>query len=155
MAINPRAARANVTQEELGAEYKLGEYIARGAYAKVYAATRVSDGMPVAVKKILLDFPHKKRMDMVVREIRILRMLAETGSPCVVKLLDIIQPKNAQFDSLILVFERAETDLARLAQQKLNFSELHVQFWLFQLLAAIQTMGSAGLMHRGLCTKLR
>ncbi|NXV54802.1 PIM1 kinase, partial [Molothrus ater] len=43
---------AGTAQEALQERYRLGSLLGRGGFGSVFAATRLSDGAPVAIKRV-------------------------------------------------------------------------------------------------------
>lgn len=99
----------------------------------------------VAIKRIHNVFDLEIDTKRIVREVSILRQLKNEH---IVRLLDIIPPRNADFNELYLVFEFVETDLHKLILTPQYLSIDHVRYLLYQLLCAVKYIHSASVIHR-------
>jgi mitogen-activated protein kinase 1/3 len=153
---NPRKSRQKtetddtiLTQDELPPEYKKDEFKGSGSYGLVYAAVNTQTKEKVAVKKVTGIFDSATNTKRFLREISVLRAL---DHPNLVKLKTIVMPVKPQatFDNVSLVFEYGETDLQHLFHSDQYFTNLHVQYLLYQILCGIHYLHSANLIHRDL-----
>lgn len=82
----------------------------------------------------------------LLREIKILRMLNHHN---VIGYKGLLCPCNpATFNSLLIVFEFVDTDLAKLLASDQPITNQHVQYFLYQLLCGINYIHSANIIHR-------
>jgi len=101
----------------------------------------------VAIKKVRNIFDNAVNAKRLLRELCILRSLGTHESIIDVKY--VIPPDDiVKFDSLSIVFEFVDTDLAKLIASKQYFTTLHVQHMLHQLLKGLKYMHSANVAHR-------
>mmetsp|Transcript_33773 Transcript_33773/g.33263 ORF Transcript_33773/g.33263 Transcript_33773/m.33263 type:complete len:156 (-) Transcript_33773:805-1272(-) len=84
----------------------------------------------------------------ILREVKLLRCM---DHPFVVKLFDIIEPKDRdEFDSLYIVIEYAESDLKKVVKSAIHLQILHIKTVTYNLLCAVKYIHSAGCLHRDL-----
>lgn len=77
----------------------------------------------------------------ILREIAILRNI---DSPYVVKLLDIIEPQDsANYNSISLVMECADSDLKKLIKSSLFLEEVHIKVLVYNILNGLKYLHSA------------
>lgn len=135
--------------------YELGSSVGQGSYGQVYGATdKKTDKAtgkttetPVVIKKIH-DLDDPKVAVYTLRELTILRLLKH---PHIIELKNTIDPRcHKENDCLFLVFEKMETDLNKIFRSKQLFSDIHIQYFLLQLLLAVHYLHSAGIVHRDL-----
>lgn len=82
----------------------------------------------------------------ILREIAILRNI---DSPYVVKLLDIIEPQDsANYNSISLVMECADSDLKKLIKSSLFLEEVHIKVLVYNILNGLKYLHSAQVLHR-------
>ena len=140
---------------ELPSHYVLLKAVGTGAYGIVAAAedTRVAAGAGgsrlVAIKKVPHAFTDLTDTLRVLREIRLLRHFAHEN---IVQLLDLPPPaaSAAELDDVYLVSPLMETDLHRIIYSRQPLSDEHIQFFVYQLLLALQYTHSAKVIHRDL-----
>ncbi len=102
----------------------------------------------VAIKKIVHIFDNLTNAKRLLREIKILRMLAHSN---IISFKGLLPPAHLEtFNDLSMVFEYVDTDLQKLIHSNQHFSILHVQFFLYQLLCGLEYTHSAGVIHRDL-----
>lgn len=78
----------------------------------------------------------------MVREIKLLKSLSH--SKYVVKLLDIITPKNINcYKDLYIVMELVEADLKQVLKSSLNLSEKHIKVILYNILCSLKAIHQA------------
>lgn len=125
-------------------EYTISEFLGRGSYASVAGAVRVRDKLPVAIKKIDHVFCNISDAKRILREVAI---LCRAKHPNIVKLEDCIYDE-ANFRDLYLVLEYVNSDLGKLINAGNRLFEEHIKCIWLQLLAALNYLHSAQLIHR-------
>ena len=125
--------------------YHLERILGSGSYGEVASAIDRKTGERTAVKRIHHLFDVEMDTKRIVREIHLLRHLKHDN---IVKLLDVITPRDKDFNELYLVFEFVETDLHKLISTPQYLSIDHVKYLLYQLLCALKYMHSASVIHR-------
>ncbi|NXP94985.1 PIM1 kinase, partial [Passerina amoena] len=96
---------AGKAQRGLKEQYKLGSLLGRGGFGSVFAATRLSDGAPVAIKRVPRnrvqhwgELPDGTSAPLEI----VLLAKVSTGFPGVVQLLERVEfPKD-----IVMVLER-------------------------------------------------
>lgn len=89
------------------------------------------------------DMVDAKRM---LREVRLMRQF---NHPNVVKLYDIMEPPYIEdFEDLYIVTELMSTDLQKILYSKTKLSEEQMQYLLYQLVAGMNYINSASVLHR-------
>eukprot|EP00127_Corallochytrium_limacisporum_P004574 Clim_evm14s168 gene=Clim_evmTU14s168 len=131
---------------DVGPKYDNLQYIGEGAYGLVCAATELSTGRRVAIKKIS-PFEHKTYCQRTLREIKILTHFDHEN---IIGILDLIQPPAMdQFTDVFVVQELMETDLYRLLKtQRLSID--HICYFLYQVVRGLKYIHSANVLHRDL-----
>uniref|UniRef100_A0A8C3Y5T1 Serine/threonine-protein kinase n=1 Tax=Catharus ustulatus TaxID=91951 RepID=A0A8C3Y5T1_CATUS len=141
------------TQQESGESkaelYQLGPQLGSGGFGTVFSGTRLSDGSPVAIKRVAREsvlqwdeLPDGTRVPMEVV------LMEKVGSGChyIIQLLDWFELP----DSFLLVMERPEAsrDLLQLLLEHEVLSE-EMARWLFrQVLEAVRHCTACGVLHR-------
>ncbi|XP_056368435.1 serine/threonine-protein kinase pim-1-like [Oenanthe melanoleuca] len=129
--------------------YQLGPQLGSGGFGTVFAGTRLSDGSPVAIKRVAREsvlrweeLPDGTRVPMEI----VLMEKVGSGCPYIIQLLDWFELP----DSFLLVMERPEAsqDLLQLLMQHEFLCE-EVARWLFhQVLEAVRHCTACGVLHR-------
>ncbi|KAG7541083.1 Protein kinase domain [Arabidopsis thaliana x Arabidopsis arenosa] len=135
------------TRPEIIAKYEIFERVGSGAYADVYRARRLSDGLIVALKEIF-DY------QSAFREIDALTIL--NGSPNIVVMHEYFWRED---ENAVLVLEFLRSDLAaviRDAKRKKKveggdgFSVGEIKRWMIQILAGVDACHRNLIVHRDL-----
>ena len=88
---------------EIGSEYEIVKEIGKGSYGVVYQAIHKPTNTKVAIKKMYNVFDDKIDCKRILREIALLKELKHSN---IVKLIDILEPKDIQnFNSVCIVLE--------------------------------------------------
>jgi mitogen-activated protein kinase 1/3 len=131
---------------EVPEEYTLIKILGHGSYGEVAEATHTPTSKRVAIKRIHNVFNLELDTKRIVREMYILRQLRNEH---IVRLLDILTPRNRQsFNELYLVFEFVETDLHKLIMSPQYLTIDHIRYLMYQLLCALKYIHSANVIHR-------
>ncbi|CAA7046757.1 unnamed protein product [Microthlaspi erraticum] len=138
------------TRPEIIAKYEIFERVGSGAYADVYRARRLSDGLIVALKEIF-DY------QSAFREIDALTIL--TGSPNVVVMHEYFWRED---ENAVIVLEFLRTDLAAVirdakrrkkgsgAEKSDGFSVGEIKRWMIQILSGVDACHRNLIVHRDL-----
>ncbi|RMC14961.1 hypothetical protein DUI87_07140 [Hirundo rustica rustica] len=136
-------------KKELQKLYQLGPQLGSGSFGTVFSGTRLSDGSPVALKRVPREsvlrwheLPDGTRVPMEIV------LMEKVGSGCqnIIQLLDWFELP----DSFVLVLERPEQsqDLLELLLEQ-EFLPEEAACWLFcQVLDAVQHCTACGVLHR-------
>eukprot|EP00033_Pygsuia_biforma_P000828 GCRY01000963.1.p1 GENE.GCRY01000963.1~~GCRY01000963.1.p1 ORF type:complete len:386 (+),score=75.68 GCRY01000963.1:166-1323(+) len=117
--------------------YEIVRKIGRGKYSEVFLGVNIKNNQPCVIK-ILKPVKKKK----IKREIKILQNLA--GGPNIVELMDIVRDPVSRVPAL--VFEYVNNyDFKTLYA---TFQIYDIQYYLFELLKALDYCHSQGIMHR-------
>lgn len=142
------ASTVNPQKVLSGGNYRIQEYVGHGSFGHVYSAVNVETNEKVAIKripKIFDDILHTKRL---LRELRILRMLQHEN---IIEFREVLAPRDInRFQDLYIVFEYVATDLQKLINSNQHFTNLHIQFFLYQILCGTRYIHSSNIIHRDL-----
>lgn len=128
--------------------YQIRQLIGTGSYGRVCEAVDLQTNAVVAIKRIHRVFDDLVDCKRILREAALLRRLAHPG---VVGLLDICAPQDPRhFDEVYMVLEISDSDLKKLFRTQVHLSELHVKTLLYNMLAGLRFVHSAGVLHRDL-----
>ncbi|XP_077048641.1 serine/threonine-protein kinase pim-1-like [Agelaius phoeniceus] len=135
--------------EALQERYRLGSLLGRGGFGSVFAATRLSDGAPVAIKRVPRnrvrhwgELPDGSRAPLEI----VLQAKVSTGFPGVVQLLEWFELPN----HIVMVMERPERcqDLQRFIEARQFLPEEVARELFRQVLEAVRHCTSCGVLHR-------
>lgn len=130
-------------------KYAVQQIIGEGASGVVCSATDRETGELVAVKRVSRGFDKVPVSVRILRELKFLRLLR--GHENIVEIKDILMPASTRnFNDVFVVFELMPTDLAHVLRSKTELSNLHIQYFMYQLLRGIYFLHSAGVFHRDL-----
>ncbi|XP_077640574.1 serine/threonine-protein kinase pim-1-like [Lonchura striata] len=129
--------------------YLLGPQLGSGGFGTVYSGIRLSDGSPVAIKRV--DRESVLQWDELPDGTRVpleVVLMEKVGSGChnIIQLLDWFELP----DSFVLVLERPEAsqDLLEFLQEQGCLCEVQAR-WLFcQVLEAVRHCTACGVLHR-------
>ncbi|XP_053789554.1 serine/threonine-protein kinase pim-1-like [Vidua chalybeata] len=144
-----RVPPAGKAQEALQERYRLGSLLGSGGFGSVFAATRLSDGAPVAIKRVPQDrIRHWGELpDGTSAPLEIV-LLAKVASGCagVIQLLEWLELP----DSFLLVLERPERcqDLSGFLAERRFLPEEEARGLFRQVLEAVRHCTSCGVLHR-------
>lgn len=133
-------------EEEVGYKYQIISQVGCGSYGNVYQAIEKDTDKKVAIKSVHTVFDDLVDCKRIMREIKLLRYL---DSPYVVKIYDIVPPKNrATFNKINIVLEYADSDLKKLCKSSLKLEEIHIKTLMYNILWALNYLHSAAVLHR-------
>lgn len=133
---------------EVGEDYECVKLLGQGSYGAVCSAIHKPTGKKVAIKKMDGVFEDEVDCKRILREIDLLRKLEH---PYVIKIYDVIEPKNPDtFDTLYVVLELAESDLKKVIKSAIHLQIKHIQTVVYNLLCAVKYLHSANVIHRDL-----
>jgi len=129
-------------------KYVIKKKLGQGAYGCVAGGVDEDHGKQVAVKKVKSAFDDTTDAKRILREIRLMRSL---NHPCVLGLYDLIRPAALEhFNDVYIVTQRMDQDLQSIVFSKTPLSEDQTQWILYQCLAGLKYLHSAGVAHRDL-----
>ncbi|EGV65517.1 Casein kinase II subunit alpha' [Yamadazyma tenuis] len=117
--------------------YEIVNKIGRGKYSEVFEGVNVVNDEPCVIKVL-----KPVKMKKIYREVKILKNL--TGGPNVIGLLDIVRDEHSKIPAL--VFERVDNVDFRVLYPKFSVSD--IQYYMMQLLIALDYCHSMGIIHR-------
>ena len=84
----------------------------------------------------------------ILREIALMRRLKH---PFLVGIVEILMPSDpANFDTLYVVMEFAESDLKKIIKSNINLEMIHIQTIVYNLLCGIKYLHQSNVLHRDL-----
>ncbi|XP_037982119.1 serine/threonine-protein kinase pim-1-like [Motacilla alba alba] len=144
-----RVPPAGKAQEALLQRYRVGSLLGRGGFGSVFSATRLSDGAPVAIKRVprnrIRHWDELPDGTSAPLEIVLLAKVS-TGFPGVVQLLEWLELPN----NIVMVLERPEQcqDLLRFIRARGFLCEEVARELFRQVLEAVRHCTSCGDLHR-------
>lgn len=127
--------------------FKVQKILGEGAYGIVCSAIHLPTKTCVAIKKIE---PFEKTLFCLrtLREISLLNKFR--GHENIIKLYDVQKPSNYEsFNEVYLVQEYMPSDLFKVIQNH-TLSDLHCQYFTYQILRGLKMIHSANVIHRDL-----
>ena len=138
----------NKVDWDVGPDYQITRQIGSGSYGMVCEAKHLPTGERVAIKQMTGIFDDIVDCKRLLREISILRYL---NHPNVVKLKEIIQPKNLHtFNELYIIMEHAQSDMKKLIKSPVFLEADHIQLITYNILCGMKYIHSANILHRDL-----
>jgi mitogen-activated protein kinase 1/3 len=133
---------------ELPEDYCVEDFLGSGAYGTVCSVRIKSTQELVAIKKCKKIFSSKTLAKRTLREMKLLRFM---NHPNIVHLRTILVPNHRHtFDEVYLVFEQLDTDLAQIIRSPQRLNVDHIQYFMCQLLSALEYLHDANIIHRDL-----
>ncbi|NWZ75685.1 PIM1 kinase, partial [Poecile atricapillus] len=129
--------------------YQLGPQLGSGGFGTVFSGTRLSDGSPVAIKRVardtVLQWDELPDGTCVPTEIVLMKKVG-FGCHRIIQLLDWFELP----DSFVLVLERPEQsrDLLRVLVEQEFLSEEAARCLFWQVLEAVWHCTACGVLHR-------
>jgi len=148
MPATPLIPKHNANGWKIPDRYGVTEVIGAGSYGSVCEAQDNEQGTIVAIKRCKRIFQDLIDCKRILREVSILSELQHGN---VVRIMDFIAPDNMQtFDEIYIVMELCDSDLKKLCKQDVTLTPLHINTLLYNLLAGLKYIHSAGIYHRDL-----
>lgn len=116
-----------------------------GTYGQVAAFRDTRTGTEVAIKRIPNAFKSGVDAKRCLRELKLLRALEHES---IVGLLDIIPPLDPDFQEVYFVTELLDADMHTVIQSEQTLAEEHIQFFVYNILSAVQYMHASNVVHR-------
>jgi mitogen-activated protein kinase 1/3 len=136
------------TDWEVGKDYECQKLLGTGSYGSVAMAIHKPTKTKVAIKRMEGVFEDETDCKRILREIKLLRKM---DHPFVVKLFDIIEPRDLDtFDALYIVLEYAESDLKKVVKSAIHLQILHIKTVIYNLICAVKYIHSCNVLHRDL-----
>lgn len=130
-------------------KYQVNQIIGEGASGVVCSAVDKATNEHVAVKRVARGFDKVPVSVRILRELKFLRLLRSHQN--IVEIKDILMPGSTRdFNDVFVVFELMPTDLNHVLRSKTELSELHIKYFMYQLLRGLYFMHTAGVFHRDL-----
>lgn len=143
-----KSSQHKFTDWEVGKDYECQKLLGTGSYGSVAMAIHKPTKTKVAIKRMEGVFEDETDCKRILREIKLLRKM---DHPFVVKLFDIIEPKNLEtFDALYIVLEYAESDLKKVVKSAIHLQILHIKTVIYNLICAVKYIHSCNVLHRDL-----
>ncbi|XP_066062071.1 serine/threonine-protein kinase pim-1-like [Chamaea fasciata] len=140
---------AGKAQQGLQEQYRLGSLLGRGGFGRVFAGTRLSDGAPVAIKRVPRnrvrhwgELPNGTSAPLEI----VLLDRVSTGFPGVVQLLEWLELPS----EIVMVLECPQRcqDLQHFIRARWFLSKEVAQELFHQVLEAVRHCTSCGVLHR-------
>ncbi|CCH44111.1 Mitogen-activated protein kinase hog1 [Wickerhamomyces ciferrii] len=132
-------------------KYQITAILGKGSYGTVCQARDVSvpdAPVEVAIKKVTNIFNKEILLKRAVRELKLMKFFR--GHKNIINLFDVELVFERPYDGLYCFQELADYDLARVIHSSVQFSEYHVQSFLYQILCGLKYIHSADVIHRDL-----
>ncbi|EPZ32712.1 Pkinase-domain-containing protein [Rozella allomycis CSF55] len=119
--------------------FEIVRKIGRGKYSEVFEGYKTTE---TPHKKVVIKVLKPVRKRKIKREIKILQNLA--GGPNIIQLLDVV--RDSQSKTPALIFEHIQNDDFKTLYP--TFTIYDIQYYLFEVLKALEFCHSKGIMHR-------
>lgn len=138
-----------MAQSPVAKRLKFDKLVGKGSYGQVYLALDITTPKPhqkVAVKRLKV-LPSATQQKRLLRELRILRRCSHNN---IIELKNVMTMDGTVDDltEVLLIFAFADTDMDKLIYSNRYFSDLHVQFFMYQILLSLKYLHSSFIIHR-------
>lgn len=125
-----------------------------GSYGIVCSAIDVQTNSKVAIKKVIRCFDHQVFAVRLLREVKILGFLKH---PNVIHLrhVQLPYPDRDNYTELYMYTDLMDTDLKTIIQSPQDLTNDHIQFFMYQILKAVNYIHSANVIHRDLVSSVK
>ncbi|EGF82985.1 hypothetical protein BATDEDRAFT_33909 [Batrachochytrium dendrobatidis JAM81] len=128
--------------------YKLIRELGQGAYGVVCAATDMSTGKDVAIKKVHNVFQKPILAKRALREIKLLTHFA--GHENITSILDMEIADFTSFNEIYITQELMEADMHQIIRSEQPLTDAHYQYFIYQICRGLKYIHSANVLHRDL-----
>ena len=123
-----------------------------GSYGIVCSALDTQTNTKVAIKKVIRCFDHHIFAVRLLREVKILGFLKH---PNVIDLkhVQLPFPDKDTYTELYMYTDLMDTDLKTIIQSPQELTNDHIQFFMYQILKAVNYIHSGNVIHRDLVSR--
>ncbi|ODV86284.1 hypothetical protein CANARDRAFT_6773 [[Candida] arabinofermentans NRRL YB-2248] len=134
----------------LAPRYKVVSLLGKGSYGTVCSAIdlKSKDETSIAIKKVSNIFNKDVLLKRAIRELKLLAFFK--GHKNIINLIDLDLVYLKPYDGLYCIQELVDYDLAKVIHSSVQFSEFHIQSFLYQILCGLKYIHSADVIHRDL-----
>lgn len=131
-------------------KYQITSILGKGSYGIVCSAinTRIKGKPSVAIKKVSNIFTKEVLLKRAIRELKLMAYFK--GHKNIINLLDLDLVYIRPYDGLYCFQELVEYDLSKVIHSSVQFSEFHIQCFMYQILCGVKYIHSADVIHRDL-----
>ncbi|AOW27002.1 mitogen-activated protein kinase [Candida albicans P57072] len=133
--------------------YEIVRVLGKGSYGVVCSAIDTKSSVSamehkIAIKKVTKIFNKDILLIRAIRELKF--MMFFRGHKNIATLLDLDVVYVKPYEGLYCFQELADLDLARVLYSNVQFSEFHIQSFMYQILCGLKYIHSADVIHRDL-----
>ncbi|ANZ73704.1 BA75_00031T0 [Komagataella pastoris] len=134
----------------LNSRYQVQQVLGKGSYGVVCSVIdlKSENPVPLAVKKVSNIFTREVLLRRAIRELKLMKFFR--GHRNIINLVDLDIVYIKPYDGLYCFQELVDYDLARVIHSNVQFSEFHIQSFLYQILCGVKYIHSADVIHRDL-----
>ncbi|CAI5757261.1 unnamed protein product [Candida verbasci] len=133
--------------------YEIIRILGKGSYGVVCSAIdtkSINSGIEhkIAIKKVTKIFNKEILLIRAIRELKLMKFFK--GHKNIANLLDLDVVYIKPYEGLYCFQELCDLDLARVLYSNVQFSEFHIQNFMYQILCGVKYIHSADVIHRDL-----